>query len=562
MLNPGDRIENWEVLNHLGSGGMGSVYRCRHVMVDGIEAAVKILKAGGGFGDRERFMREIKAVYHLRHPAIVRVTGFGEDTVRELVWMAMELVEGHTLEKQISAGPTRPGDALRLFQPLADGLAHAHEKGIFHRDLKPANIVVGEHNQAVLVDFGIAGMDGGTRLTATGMVAGTPGYMAPEVFGGEEVLPHATDVYALGQVFHEVLVGTRAFPEPDGMSDGQRLMHLIGSKTKREALDPGPQFSSELRQLIWEATALEPSARIPSMVAFAERLRHIPQVDSAQGAVPASIPPTTRPVALPTPPSSQHPHRTSSSHIDNSPSALPHVKKRQGKGGLFVLGGLGLVLLLGVIGFVVVVGGVVVYQYSGQTSSMEAANTAVIDNENAAIESEPVNADAPNTEVLQTQSVHTPASNATPDTPTPSKQASKRSKPTLKPPSVTPKAPDVQPVTPVVANPSPPQPKTSAPAPEPTPEPSAVAQPEPTQPSLTPLQRDVQQRRQRLLGIASTEWARIEGRMKTTDPKYLVGSVKAYISRHERLIIRIGDYEEIVKVPEVTKAKAWLEANT
>ena len=227
-----------------------------------------------------------------------------------------------------------------------------------------------------------------------------------------------------------------------------------------------------------------------------------------------------------------------------------------------MLGGLGLVLLLGVIGFVVVVGGLVVYQYSGQTSSMEAANTAVIDHENATIEPEPVNAAAPNTEVLQTQRVDTAASNAPPDTPTPSKPASKRSKPALNAPRMTPKIPEVQPVTPVVAEPSPPQPKTSAPAPEPTPEPVAVVQPKPTEPSLTPLQRDVQQRRQRLLTIASTEWARIEGRMKTTDPKYLVGSVKAYISRHERLIIRIGDYEEIVKVPEVTKAKAWLEANT
>lgn len=243
MLKPGDHIENWEVIHLLGEGGMGSVFRCKHLLIDDIQAAVKILKAHSAGGDRDRFLREIKAVYKLRHPAIVRVTGFGEDNKRELVWMAMELVEGATLEANIAAGALPQEKAVALFLPLAEGLVHAHKRGIFHRDLKPANIVINEEGEAILVDFGIAGMDGTTRLTATGMVAGTPGYMAPEIFGGEGVSPVTTDVYALGQILYELLTGTTAFPEPNEMSDGQRLMYLIGSKAKRNFLDPGDHVS-------------------------------------------------------------------------------------------------------------------------------------------------------------------------------------------------------------------------------------------------------------------------------------------------------------------------------
>lgn len=521
---------------------MGSVYRCRHLMVDGIQAAVKILKAGGGFGDRERFLREIKAVYNLRHPAIVRVTGFGEDAQREHIWMAMELVEGQTLEKHIAAGPTPIPDALRLFQPLADGLAHAHEKGIFHRDLKPANIVVDAHGQAVLVDFGIAGMEGGTRLTATGVVAGTPGYMAPEVFGGEDVTPQATDVYALGQVFCEVLVGTRAFPEPDGMSDGQRLMHLIGSKTKRDDLDPGEGFPEALRQFVREATAQEPAERLPDMATFAARLRAIQHAAPAQATAPA---PTQAP-KQPAPPARK----------PDPPAAKPKKKASRSttakKRSLFLLIGAGSGIILMLTALIVIIFSLLLLR-SGQSSRTPSETSPVAQPEAAVAPESPPKEEAPAIEAQETEpSQPAPASKKPARTKTPAKKTS----------STAPAPAPVPEDTSATGTSVVPAPETT-PAPTPAvavPAPEKESEPPPAKP-LSDLEKEVLKRKQRLLRLAAGEWKKIESRMSNTEPKYLVGSVKAFISRHEKLLIRIGDYEERVQVPEIKTAKAWLAAN-
>lgn len=275
MLEPGDRIGDWVVDSALGEGGMGAVYRAHNALVPDIVAAVKILKPHALEDARERFFREVQAVHRLHHPNIVRVTGFGEDQTRGLLWMAMDLVEGGELSDRIQRGPTSAAEALALFDGLVDALAHAHGLGVFHRDLKPGNVLVDAEGRAKLVDFGIAVQQGQARLTSTGLVVGTPAYLPPEVFDADSVDPGRADVYAIGQMLHEVLIGAAAFPEDPTLSEGQRMGRLLAAKIKTTALDPGESFSPQLRALVREATEPDPADRIPSAEALRERIRRM-----------------------------------------------------------------------------------------------------------------------------------------------------------------------------------------------------------------------------------------------------------------------------------------------
>jgi len=242
VLTAGDRIGDWIVVDVLGEGGMGAVYRCRNALSDRIEA--------------------LDAV---RHPAVVRIKGWGQDEERGLLWLAMDLVHGEDLEKHLARGPLPPADARRIFTIVADAVRHAHAQGIFHRDIKPANRIV---------DFGIAVQSGRTRLTTLGTVPGTPAYMAPEIFSGEvRPDPVKVDVYALGQVLYEALTGEHAYPETsDSLSTGQRLVQLMGRKLEADPLDPGEGFPEDLREIVRRATDPEPDDRLPDMTAVYEAL--------------------------------------------------------------------------------------------------------------------------------------------------------------------------------------------------------------------------------------------------------------------------------------------------
>ncbi|MCB9677820.1 MAG: serine/threonine protein kinase [Alphaproteobacteria bacterium] len=266
MLGPGDRIGDWIVEARLGAGGMGTVFRCRNALADRIRAAVKVLHPDDPEGFRERFVREVEALEQLEHPGIVRVKGWGEDE-RGWLWLAMDLVEGEDLGARLKRGPLGVEEAVAVFRTLAGGLAHAHSRSVFHRDIKPANILLQDGGGAKLVDFGIAMQADRTRLSMAGVVAGTPAYLAPEVFGGT---PQAQrlDVYALGQVLYEALTGRSAFPEPDGMTTTARIAHVAGSKLRMEPLDPGDAFPEPLRRLVRLATHPDPNQRVQDMETF------------------------------------------------------------------------------------------------------------------------------------------------------------------------------------------------------------------------------------------------------------------------------------------------------
>jgi serine/threonine protein kinase len=212
-LLEGKTLGKYRVLQPLGQGGMARVYRAYHPQLDRY-VAIKVLRQDVA-GEAEmvaRFKREAKAVAALRHPHIVQVFDF--DTQDDLCYMVMELVEGDSLKSRLTDHRTRGsrlsgGEAVRIVLDALDGLEYAHQAGIVHRDIKPANILLTREGAAVLSDFGIAQVAGGTHYTSSGVMMGTLQYMAPEQ--GLARGDARSDIYSMGIVLYEMLVGEPPF---------------------------------------------------------------------------------------------------------------------------------------------------------------------------------------------------------------------------------------------------------------------------------------------------------------------------------------------------------------
>ncbi len=214
-LSPGAKFGNFEIVELLGRGGMGEVWRARDSRLRR-EVAIKVLPAGlARDPDRiARFEREARAASALNHPNIVSVHDIGCD--QGTYWIATELVAGEPLVELIKRGPLAARKAIEITAQIADGLAAAHAAGIVHRDLKPANIMLARDGRVKILDFGLAkqrqvGADSTTLdLTGEGTVMGTAGYMSPEQIRGEEV-DQRSDLFSFGVILHEMLGGKRAF---------------------------------------------------------------------------------------------------------------------------------------------------------------------------------------------------------------------------------------------------------------------------------------------------------------------------------------------------------------
>ena len=206
------RIPGYEVEEELGRGGVGVVYRARHLRLDRT-VALKMLLAGpyARPEERERFLREAQALAGLRHPNIVQVHDFGE--LGGLPYFAMEYVEGGSLAQRLAGTPLPPREAAALAATLAEAVEAAHRSGIVHRDLKPANVLLTDAGTPKIGDFGLARrLDGGPGATLTGTALGTPSYMAPEQARGQaRAIGPAVDVYALGAILYELLTGRPPF---------------------------------------------------------------------------------------------------------------------------------------------------------------------------------------------------------------------------------------------------------------------------------------------------------------------------------------------------------------
>lgn len=195
----------------LGQGGMGTVYSAIHLVTDK-PVALKRIGADAHERSRERLLREAKAAGRVDHPNVVDVYDVGEDDDGS-IFLVMERLQGMPLETAMAPGPMAVSDAVALLIPVMRGVAAAHAQGVIHRDLKPENIFLVEHQDGSprtikVLDFGISKMAGvQIQLTQTGMVLGTPHYMAPEQLKGDKAIDHRCDQYALACILYEMLEG-------------------------------------------------------------------------------------------------------------------------------------------------------------------------------------------------------------------------------------------------------------------------------------------------------------------------------------------------------------------
>ena len=200
-----------EIIEVIGRGGMGVVYKARQPQLDRL-VALKVLpkKLGADPQFAERFSREGKLLARLNHPTIVTVYDFGH--VDELYYLVMEFVDGVNLREAMQEGRFSPKDALEIVPKICEALQYAHEQGILHRDIKPENILLDSKGQVKIADFGIAKLASDPQklnptLTSLGQTLGTPHYMAPEQIENPTEVDHRADIYSLGVVLYEMLTG-------------------------------------------------------------------------------------------------------------------------------------------------------------------------------------------------------------------------------------------------------------------------------------------------------------------------------------------------------------------
>lgn len=265
---PGTRIGPYQLLEALGRGGMATVYQAYEPGLDRY-VALKVLPAEflhePSFA--ERFQREARVVARLEHPHIVPVFGFGIDEAAGIPWMAMRLLPAGSLAALRHEEALAPEAALAILAQVAEALDYAHAKGVVHRDVKPQNVLLDESGRAYLADFGIARMvEGSQHLTRTGMICGTPEYMAPEQATGVAV-DHRADIYALGVVAYELLTGRTPFQADTPVAVLLKHVSAPIPIPSREAV-PLPVLRPLLKCL-----AKAPADRWPNALAFVTALQ-------------------------------------------------------------------------------------------------------------------------------------------------------------------------------------------------------------------------------------------------------------------------------------------------
>jgi serine/threonine-protein kinase len=261
----GFEFSHYRIIEEIGSGGMGVVYRARDAHLDR-EVAIKVLSPGTITDEaaRKQLRKEALALSKLNHPNIATVYDF--DTQRGVDFLVMEYIPGLTLSKKLPTGPLPEKEVLRLGIQLSDGLAAAHEHGVVHRDLKPGNLRLTSDGRLKILDFGLAKLRQPVAETAatesslqTHSISGTLPYMAPEQLAGEEV-DARTDIHAAGFVLYEMATGQRPFAE---VQSGQ----LIGALLRKEPIPPralNPKVSAELERIIGKCVEKDPGNRYQS----------------------------------------------------------------------------------------------------------------------------------------------------------------------------------------------------------------------------------------------------------------------------------------------------------
>ena len=285
QLEPNDGIvDRYQIVDRLGVGGMGTVYKAIHTLLEGRTVAIKMLHRELSQNPEvvNRFFREAKAASRAENEHIVEVVDFGVSSEGDS-FLVMEYLQGPSLRDLIEErGPMQLSKALAIGVQIAEGLYSAHKRGIIHRDLKPENVVLirREGRRFVkLLDFGIAKLteQEGTTLTVAGMVVGTPTYMSPEQAGGENV-DHRTDIYALGTILYEMLTGVPPFTAE---TTKQILLAQL-TQPPRPPRELRPEIPATVEAVILHTLEKDREQRPQTMLHLAYELR-----DALTGQMPA-----------------------------------------------------------------------------------------------------------------------------------------------------------------------------------------------------------------------------------------------------------------------------------
>lgn len=267
---PAVEVPGYEVLEELGRGGMGVVYRARQTRLER-EVALKMVRPDG-MDDREmvaRLLSEARAVARLKHPNIVQIFAVGDHDGRPFI--EMEYLEGGSLGRLLDGRPWPARDAARLIERLALAISEAHRLGIVHRDLKPGNVLFSADGTVKIADFGLAKLlDRDSDLTRSEQLLGSPSYMPPEqTHGSKSPLPARADIYSLGAILYELLTGRPPFR-------GNTVLQTLEQVRSSDPVPPArlvPQIPKDLETICLKCLVKEPARRYESAAALAEDLR-------------------------------------------------------------------------------------------------------------------------------------------------------------------------------------------------------------------------------------------------------------------------------------------------
>ena len=259
----------YEIVNELGRGTMGVVYKAHDPQIDRV-VALKVLRQ-----DRVssqdfvlRFLKEAKAIGRISHPSIVTVYDVGQD--HGTIYIAMEFLEGRPLNEVIKGMILPVDQTVEMCTQVAEALGYAHSRGIIHRDIKPSNIILTPDNRIKLTDFGIARIEDtdAAQQTQAGDILGTPVYMAPEQVMGQQA-DGRTDLYALGVIVYEMVVGKRPF----GGGNIAAIFRSITHESPQDPMDAGSFDNRELADLIMKSLSKDPANRFQTGQEMAAALR-------------------------------------------------------------------------------------------------------------------------------------------------------------------------------------------------------------------------------------------------------------------------------------------------